>query len=221
MSNCNESDAKRKELNKAIAFLLNKQMEHIPIEDKKQFLLKQLPEDVVNTAIEMLPTIEESIQSNSCNSDSDNGSNVHSSIFASLFDIGIISTALLTSLLFNYICDVNRDKKNAFFLKNIESHLKQETTKSNTVLKDNISSLLSSYVEKKSLPNEISSHLELFSQGKGLTINPSLSKLKSDISSLQADITSLNSKVDTNNFMVTQQIQSEVQKSLSSFLNKQ
>ena len=94
-SNEDNTNTHTKHLNKAIAFLLNKETEHIPVEDKKQFLFKHLPKDVVNSAIDILPTIKEHLNDNNNN----NQRNV--SMFSSLFDIGIVTTALLTSLLVN------------------------------------------------------------------------------------------------------------------------
>jgi hypothetical protein len=210
-----EDNTRAKHLNKAIAFLLNKETEHIPIEDKKQFLLKHLPEDVVNSAIDILPTIKEHLH----DSNSNNQRNV--SMFSSLFDIGIVTTALLTSLLVNYVCDVSRDKKNDYFITELQRSLKEDNMKINNELKEDINLQLSTFVEKKTLSNDISSHLEMYSQGKGLTVNPSLSKIKSDINTIQNDIITLNTKIESNNFIITQNIKNEMQKVLNDFFNKQ
>ena len=211
----NNSNTSAKHLNKAIAFLLNKETEHIPIEDKKQFLLKHLPEDVVNSAIDILPTIKEHLH------DSNSNSQRNVSMFSSLFDIGIVTTALLTSLLVNYVCDVSRDKKNDYFITELQRSLKEDNMKINNELKEDINLQMSTFVEKKTLSNDISSHLEMYSQGKGLTVNPSLSKIKSDISTIQNDIITLNTKIENNNFIITQNIKNEMQKVLNDFFNKQ
>ena len=211
----NEDNTRAKHLNKAIAFLLNKETEHIPIEDKKQFLLKHLPEDVVNSAIDILPTIKEHLH------DSNSNSQRNVSMFSSLFDIGIVTTALLTSLLVNYVCDVSRDKKNDYFITELQRSLKEDNMKINKELKEDINLQMSTFVEKKTLSNDISSHLEMYSQGKGLTVNPSLSKIKSDINTIQNDIITLNTKIESNNFIITQNIKNEMQKVLNDFFNKQ
>ena len=210
----NNSNTSAKHLNKAIAFLLNKETEHIPLEDKKQFLLKHLPEDVVNSAIDILPTIKEHLH------DNNNNSQRNVSMFSSLFDIGIVTTALLTSLLVNYVCDVSRDKKNDYFITELQRSLKEDNLKINNELKEDINLQMSTFVEKKTLSNDISSHLEMYSQGKGLTVNPSLSKIKSDISTIQNDIITLNTKIESNNFIITQNIKNEMQKVLNDFFNK-
>ena len=211
-----EDTTHAKHLNKAIAFLLNKETKHIPIEDKKQFLLKHLPEDVVNSAIDILPTIKEHLHDNN---NSNSQRNV--SMFSSLFDIGIITTALLTSLLVNYVCDISRDKKNDYFITELQRTLKEDNMKINNELKEDINLQMSTFVEKKTLSNDISSHLEMYSQRKGLTVNPSLSKIKSDINTIQNDIITLNTKIESNNFIITQNIKNEMQKVLNDFFNKQ
>ena len=94
-----------KDLTKALTFLLSKESQDISLDEKKAFLLTKLPESVVNQALEIYPSIK-SISIEKINEKSSN-----TSMFSSLFDIGIISSAILTSLLVNYLFDINREKK--------------------------------------------------------------------------------------------------------------
>ena len=60
-------------------------------------------------------------------------------MFYSLFDIGIISSAILTSLLVNYLFDINREKKNEVFASEIGNKLQEEQKKINEEIKEDIS----------------------------------------------------------------------------------
>ena len=104
-----EKTEKNKNLTKALAFLFSKEAQEISIEEKKKFLLTKLPEDIVNQAMELFPQIK------NLSIDNINKEKQTNSIFSSLFDVGILSSAILASLLVNFLFDINKEKKNLFF----------------------------------------------------------------------------------------------------------
>ena len=57
------------------------------------------------------------------------------SIFSSLFDVGILSSAILASLLVNFLFDINKEKKNQFFEKELAKKLNEEQQKNNKEIK--------------------------------------------------------------------------------------
>lgn len=203
-----------KDLTKALTFLLSKESQDISLDEKKAFLLSKLPESVVNQALEIYPTIK-SISIEKINEKSSN-----TSMFSSLFDIGIISSAILTSLLVNYLFDINREKKNEVFASEIGNKLQEEQKKNNEEIKEEISKKMENFVEKQNLSSEINNELNIFSQGKGLTINPSLSKIKNEIATMQNDIISLNTKVDNNMFIISQNLKNELKTLLNEYFSK-
>ena len=102
----------------------------------------------------------------------------------------------------NYLLDVNREKKNEIYINNIEKKLNEENENKINDFKNDINNTLNCFVQKKDLSNEINNHLELFSQGKGLTVNLSLSKVKSEIETIKNDLIILNTKIENNNILV-------------------
>ena len=117
------TDNRNKSLIKALSFLLSKESQEYPIEQKKQFLLTKLPEEIVNQAIELYP----SIQKNITNSKEDN----NLSLFSSMWDIGILTSSILTSLIINYLFDFNREKKNIAFSNELSTRLNEEQLENN------------------------------------------------------------------------------------------
>ena len=115
----------------------------------------------------------------------------------------------------NYLLDVNREKKNEIYINNIEKKLNEENENKINDFKNDINNTLNCFVQKKDLSNEINNHLELFSQGKGLTVNLSLSKVKSEIETIKNDLIILNTKIENNNILV-QNIKQDI-KNISKF----
>ena len=64
--------------------------------------------------------------------------------------------------------------------------LNEEQQKNNEEIKKEIDSKMEQYIEKKEISSAINQELEIFSQGKGLTVNPSLSKIKKEIAAAQS-----------------------------------
>ena len=111
-------------------------------------------------------------------------------------------------------------KKNEVFASEIENKLQEEQKKNNEEIKEEISKKMENFVEKQNLSSEINNELNIFSQGKGLTINPSLSKIKNEIATMQNDIISLNTKVDNNMFIISQNLKNELKTLLNEYFSK-
>ena len=205
---------KNKNLTKALAFLFSKEAQEISIEEKKKFLLTKLPEDIVNQAMELYPQIQ------NLSIDNMNKEKHSNSIFSSLFDVGILSSAILASLLVNFLFDINKEKKNQFFEKELAKKLNEEQQKNNEEIKKEIDSKMEQYIEKKEISSAINQELEIFSQGKGLTVNPSLSKIKKEIEVMKNDIVSLNTKIDNNMFIISQNIKNDIKNILSEYFKQ-
>lgn len=205
---------KNKNLTKALAFLFSKEAQDISIEEKKKFLLTKLPEDTVNQAMELFPQIK------NLSIDNINKEKQTNSIFSSLFDVGILSSAILASLLVNFLFDINKEKKNLFFEKELAKKLNEEQQKNNEEIKKELDSKMENYIEKKEISSAINQELEIFSQGKGLTVNPSLSKIKKEIEVMKNDIVSLNTKIDNNMFIISQNIKNDIKNILSEYFKQ-
>ena len=190
-----------KNLSKALAFLISEESKEISLELKKKFLLSKLPEEIVNEALEIYPNL---LNINN------NKNEKKSFLLSSLFDVGIITSSIVITLLMNYLLDVNREKKNEIYINNIEKKLNEENENKINDFKNDINNTLNCFVQKKDLSNEINNHLELFSQGKGLTVNLSLSKVKSEIENIKNDMIILNTKIENNNILV-QNIKDDIQ----------
>lgn len=209
-----EKTEKNKNLTKALAFLFSKEAQEISIEEKKKFLLTKLPEDIVNQAMELYPQIQ------NLSIDNMNKEKHSNSIFSSLFDVGILSSAILASLFVNFLFDINKEKKNQFFEKELAKKLNEEQQKNNEEIKKEIDSKMEQYIEKKEISSAINQELEIFSQGKGLTVNPSLSKIKKEIEVMKNDIVSLNTKIDNNMFIISQNIKNDIKNILSEYFKQ-
>ena len=135
-----EKTEKNKNLTKALAFLFSKEAQEISIEEKKKFLLTKLPEDIVNQAMELYPQIQ------NLSIDNMNKEKHSNSIFSSLFDVGILSSAILASLLVNFLFDINKEKKNQFFEKELAKKLNEEQQKNNEEIKKEIDSKMEQYI---------------------------------------------------------------------------
>ena len=204
IQNSNEKENENehsKNLSKALAFLISEESKEISLELKKKFLLSKLPEEIVNEALEIYPNL---LNINN------NKNEKKSFLLSSLFDVGIITSSIVITLLMNYLLDVNREKKNEIYINNIEKKLNEENENKINDFKNDINNTLNCFVQKKDLSNEINNHLELFSQGKGLTVNLSLSKVKSEIENIKNDMIILNTKIENNNILV-QNIKDDIQ----------
>ena len=199
------NNERAKNLSKAIAFLISEESKEISLELKKKFLLSKLPEEIVNEALEIYINFE----------NINNKKEKKESLLNSLFDIGIITSSLVISLLMNYLLDINRDKKNEIYYDNIKNKMNEEIENKMNQFNNEINNSVNNFVQKNELNDEINNQLELFSKGKGLTVNLSLSKVKGEIENIKNDIITLNTKIE-NNIILIQNIKNDIQ-NLSKF----
>ena len=199
------NNERAKNLSKAIAFLISEESKEISLELKKKFLLSKLPEEIVNEALEIYINFE----------NINNKKEKKESLLNSLFDIGIITSSIVISLLMNYLLDINRDKKNEIFYDNIKNKMNEEIENKMNQFNNEINNSVNNFVQKNELNDEINNQLELFSKGKGLTVNLSLSKVKGEIENIKNDIITLNTKIE-NNIILIQNIKNDIQ-NLSKF----
>jgi hypothetical protein len=211
MSN-NENDA---DLKKALAFLLEKEMKDYSLDKKKEFLLKKVSPEVVEKAISLYPLIENNISQtlDEYKKDTSTGRGY----FDSFFDLGIISTVLLSTLGINYLIDLNRNKKSDLFYKDIERRIAEELSKTTQEMKSEIYNELQGFVRKDQVSDTISEHLETFTKQKGLNLNLSSKTMKENISSMKTEIGNLDHKVkelgvkmENNNLLFKQEMLKEL-----------
>lgn len=199
------NNERAKNLSKAIAFLISEESKEISLELKKKFLLSKLPEEIVNEALEIYINFE----------NINNKKEKKESLLNSLFDIGIITSSIVISLLMNYLLDINRDKKNEIYYDNIKNKMNEEIENKMNQFNNEINNSVNNFVQKNELNDEINNQLELFSKGKGLTVNLSLSKVKGEIENIKNDIITLNTKIE-NNIILIQNVKNDIQ-NLSKF----
>ena len=199
------NNERAKNLSKAIAFLISEESKEISLELKKKFLLSKLPEEIVNEALEIYMNFQ----------NINNKKEKKESLLNSLFDIGIITSSIVISLLMNYLLDINRDKKNEIYYDNIKNKMNEEIENKMNQFNNEINNSVNNFVQKNELNDEINNQLELFSKGKGLTVNLSLSKVKGEIENVKNDIITLNTKIE-NNIILIQNVKNDIQ-NLSKF----
>ena len=200
-----KNNERAKNLSKAIAFLISEESKEISLELKKKFLLSKLPEEIVNEALEIYMNFQ----------NINNKKEKKESLLNSLFDIGIITSSIVISLLMNYLLDINRDKKNEIYYDNIKNKMNEEIENKMNQFNNEINNSVNNFVQKNELNDEINNQLELFSKGKGLTVNLSLSKVKGEIENVKNDIITLNTKIE-NNIILIQNVKNDIQ-NLSKF----
>ena len=200
-----KNNERAKNLSKAIAFLISEESKEISLELKKKFLLSKLPEEIVNEALEIYMNFQ----------NINNKKEKKESLLNSLFDIGIITSSIVISLLMNYLLDINRNKKNEIYYDNIKNKMNEEIENKMNQFNNEINNSVNNFVQKNELNDEINNQLELFSKGKGLTVNLSLSKVKGEIENVKNDIITLNTKIE-NNIILIQNVKNDIQ-NLSKF----
>jgi hypothetical protein len=207
MANNSEDDLK-----KAIAFLLEKEMRQYSVDKKKEFLLKKVSPEIVEKALDLYPLLE----SNMTNQLEEFKKYNKKGFLDSFFDIGVISSVLLATLGINYLIDLNRNKKNELFYKDIEKKINEELKVSTDNMNNELKQNLSNYVVKDSLNNEIHSQIQTYAQEKGLSLNLSSKSIKENITKLNTDMSTLDKKskelsvkIDNNNLLFRQDIMKE------------
>jgi hypothetical protein len=213
-------------LKKAVAFLLSKEMNEYSLEKKKEFLMKKLPNDIVEKAISIYPVVESNINSHIqdyINSQKSNDQN----FLLNFFNVGILSSVLLTTLGVNYLIDLNRNKKNDLFYKECERKINEELSKNTNQMKSEINQELGEYVTKESLKEKVQTQLTEFTQQKGLNFNLSTKTVKEEISKLKQDVDSkdklikeLNIKIDNNKLLLKEEILKETNNLIEDNNNK-
>lgn len=216
-----EKEKEDKDLTKALTFLLSKETEGISEEKKKEFLLQKIPSNIVNEAMHLYSQFQSKIEEKSIDYKS-------KGLFSSLYDLGILSTTVLVTLILNYLLDFNRDKKNVLFYQNAEERLSEQFEQRMNEMKDSINNSMNEYVKADILPMQISSHLDSYSQGKGLSINLSNNKIKQELSMLKTDllnqkkeISALNDTIRINNTLLSQGINKEPKTIFDDYISQQ
>jgi hypothetical protein len=203
------------DLKKAIAFLLEKDMKEYSLEKKKEFLLKKVSPEVVEKALSLYPVIENNV--NKTLDEAKKDMTTTRGFLDSFFDLGIISTVLLTTLGINYLIDLNRNKKSDLFYKDIEKKIKEELSKSGGDMKNEIRNDLQTFMKKDEVADSIKEHLDTFTKQKGLNLNLSsktmkdnMVTMKNEISSLEQKVKELNVKMENNNLIFKQEMLKEL-----------
>jgi hypothetical protein len=216
-NNTINSDA---DLKKALTFLMSKEMKEYSLEKRKEFLLKKLPSSVVEKAIDLYQTIETSVNKNidEIMKNNKEQNSKKGGFLSSLYDLGILSTVLLSSLGINYLLDLNRNKKNEMFYREVEKKLNDELAKNTKEMKNEINSQLLEYVPANTFKNEINNQIVEFTQQRGLSLNLSSKSLREDISDLKKSMETVdkklkdvNVKIENSNLLMKQEMVRDLQ----------
>ena len=134
-TNINDSINSDSDLKRALTFLLSKEMKEYSLEKRKEFLLKKLSPSVVEKAIDLYQTIEINMKNNidEILKKNKQQSSKNGAFWSSLFDLGILSTVLLTSLGINYLIDLNRNKKNEMFFREVEKKRRRQRKEADSI----------------------------------------------------------------------------------------
>jgi len=201
------------DIKKALTFLLSKEMKEYSLEKRKDFLLKKLPSNVVDKAFDLFQTVETSIKENIEELRKSQAHKPKEGFLSSLLDLGMLSTILLSSLGINYLLDLNRNKKNDIFYKEIEKKLNEEFTKNIKEMKNEINSQLLEFVPANTFKNEINSQIVEFTQQRGLSLNLSSKSLREDMLEIKKSVEITDKKlretsvkIENNNLLLKQDI---------------
>ena len=179
------SSSSDSDLQKALTFLLSKEMQEYSIEKKKEFLLSKLPSETVEKALSVFPLIESKI-STKIKELKQEGS--HESFFSFLPSLGVLSSVLLSTLGLNYLLDLNRNKKNDLFYKECEKRINDDLQKLSKDIRSEISTELNEYVTKESFKEKVNSQIVEYSHQRGLNLNLSTKSVKEEIVKIKEDI---------------------------------
>jgi len=183
-------------------------------------LLKKLSPSIVEKAIDLYQTIEINMKNNidEILKKNKEQSTKNGTFWSSLFDLGILSTVLLSSLGINYLIDLNRNKKNEMFYREVEKKLNEELTKNTKEMKNEINSQLLEYVPTNTFKNEINNQIVEFTQQRGLSLNLSSKSLREEISEVKKSFEKIdkkmkdvNVKIENTNLLLKQEMVKDLQ----------
>jgi hypothetical protein len=214
-----DTEKEKEDLKKAISFLISKDLQDYSLEKKKEFLCQKLPKLTVEKAMEIYPLILNNIHNKIEEYKQNENKSQTSSMFSSFFDIGILSSVLLATFGINYILDLNRNKKNDLFYKEIEKKLNEELVKNTNEMKEEISNQLSSYVKIENINDKVNEQLTSFTNQRGLNLNLSNKTVKDDIICLKKELEENNTKIkeaevkiEQNKLLLKEEILTDIKK---------
>lgn len=210
------------DLKKAIIFLLGKELKDYSFEKKKDFLAKKIPSDTLEKALEIYPIIEADSKARIEEYIQDYESkNSKKGFFDGLFDLGVFTTVIISTLGINYLIDLQRNKKNEIFYKESEKKLNEEMNKMTEIIKKEIGNELIHFAKRSEVEDKIKEKIALQNQNAGLNLNlgsknmkENLNILKTDVSLQDQKLKDLSVKLDNTSLLLKQDILQDIKKTI-------
>jgi len=177
------------DLKKAIIFLLGKELKDYSLEKKKEYLSKKISIETLEKAMELYPIIEANTNSKIEDYIKEyEKKNTKTSFFDGLFDVGVLTTVIISTLGINYLLDLQRNKKNELFYRESEKKLNEELIKISENMKKELANELNSFCKKTEVDEKIKEKITLQNQNAGLNLNLGSKNVKENINSLKTEL---------------------------------
>ena len=212
------------EIEKAIAFLLSKELKDKSFSEKKEFLKKKLNEKNLEKAMKVYPLIERILEVETKKIESDNKIEP----FKFLKELGLYSTLIITTLGVNYLLDLSRNKRFHLANKELETRLNQEILKTSEKITEDIKKELKDYLPIDKFDEKYKESYENTSKVMKLHPNKNSNVLLKQIegdNKLNCDkINEMKNKIETLKITITKEIKEDcselIKKLTNEFLNK-
>jgi len=206
------------DLKKAIIFLLGKELKDYSIEKKREYLSKKISAETLEKAMELYPIIESNTNAKIEDFIKDyEAKNTKNSFFDGLFDLGSLTTVIISTLGINYLVDLQRNKKNEIFYKESEKKLNDELSKLTEIMKKDIANELNNFCKKSEVEEKIKEKFTLQNQNAGLTLNlgsknikENINLLKNEMSTQEQKLKEMSVKLDNSGVILKQDILKEI-----------
>lgn len=206
------------DLKKAIIFLMGKELKDYSMEKKREYLSRKISSETLEKAMEIYPIIEANTNAKIEDFIKDyEKKNNKSSFFDGLFDLGVLTTVIISTLGINYLLDLQRNKKNEIFYKESEKKLNEELMKISENMKKDIGNELSNFCKKNEVEDKIKEKIQLHNQNTGLNLNLGSKNLKENINNLKNELSSheqklkeMSVKLDNSGVIMKQDVLKEI-----------
>lgn len=212
------------EIEKAIAFLLSKELKDKSFSEKKDFLKKKLNDKNLEKAIKIYPLIERILEVETKKIESENKIEP----FKYLKELGLYSTLIITTLGVNYLLDLSRNKRFHLANKELETRLNQEILKTSEKITEDIKKELKDYLPIDKFDEKYKESYENTSKVMKLHPNKNsnvlLKQIEGDNKSNCEKINEMKNKIETLKLTITNEIKEDcselIRKLTNEFLNK-
>jgi hypothetical protein len=212
------------EIEKAITFLLSKELKDKSLIEKKDFLKKKLNEKSLEKAMKIYPILDRILETETKKIEAENKIEP----FKYLKELGLYSTLIITTLGVNYLLDLSRNKRFHLANKELETRINQELIKTSEKITEDIKKELKDYLPINKFEEKYKESYENTSKIMKLHPNKNSNILLKQIegeNKINTDkINEMKNKIETLKITMTKEIKDDcsklINKLTNEFLNK-